>query len=441
MSYLVETIQLKKTKDLSTLCHTCKNLYNIGNYYINNYYDVFEEYINWYDTKWMLKTNPQYRKLPSQTAQNVLKYLHLAWKSYFESLKDYKIHPNKYEGIPRPPKYLKYDDEYVACFDYPNIKIKDNKICFPKKTNLKPIEVVTKNDELHQVRIVPKGDRYNLEIVYKKENIDLKYDKERIIGIDIGLNNLACVVNNIGLNPFVINGRPLKSINHYYNRELSKKQKKKSMEMLDINKKKFIGKIYKKDGKLTKKFIDFNNNQAYYKLQQTKSMKKLRRVRYNKIKDYMHKSSRFIIDFCMENNIGMIVIGKNDDWKQKIKMGKKNNQNFVQIPFTMLINMITYKANMVGIDVILITEEYTSKCSFLDDEEIGKKKVYKGKRVKRGLFVASDGRYINADVNGAYNILKKAFPNAISADGILVPQWYPRIINLDTKSKLVMIKT
>lgn len=438
---LVETIQLNPSKQLSFLCHQAKNLYNLGNYYINNYYDVMDKYLNWYDTEWILKTSKPFKQLPSQVAQNVLKMLHLNWKSYFESLKDWKKNPQKYEKRPRPPKYLKKDGEFVACFNHQHIKIKNGTLRFPKKTELNPIEVVTIQNELQQARIIPKFDKYNLELVYNHvQECNLNLDKNRMIAIDIGVNNLACVVNNIGLQPFAINGRPLKSINHFYNKWKAEAQSDISKRILNECKKKYIGKIYKKDGKLTKNFIIHIEKQAKYQLYATKRMKKHSRIRNSKINDYIHKASRYIVNYCVENNIGTIIIGKNPLWKVNVNSGKKNNQNFVQIPFNNLIEKIQYKADLIGIDVKIITEEYTSLCSFLDDESIEFHSEYKGKRIKRGLFQTSNNQLINADVNGAYNILKKAFPNAISADGIQGAQLHPLRVNLDTKSRSNAIK-
>lgn len=446
---LIEQIQLKPSAKLYHLCHLCKSLYNLGNYYINMNYEIMEKYLNWYDTKWMLKASEPFKRLPAQVAQNVLKYLHLSWKSYFSAIKDWKKNPKKYKRRPNPPRYLRKDGEYIACFNHQHIPQKKQLskekmkryLHFPKKADLDPIEIETCYSDLQQVRIIPKNDIYNLEIVYNHiKTQDLKLDNDRMIAIDLGVNNLACIVNNIGLKPFVINGKPLKSTNHFYNKGISRLQTEMSKRMFNECKQTFIGKIYKKDGKLTKKFISYLERNAKRKLQQTRKMKKLRRIRNNKIKDYIHKASRYIINYCIENNIGTIIIGRNNNWKQKINIGKKNNQNFVQIPFNVLIKKIQYKTELIGINIEIITEEYTSLCSFLDNEKIGKHKKYAGKRIKRGLFKASDDRLINADVNGAYNILRKAFPNTFMVDGIQGAQLHPIRINLDTKSKLTCVK-
>lgn len=436
----VEIIQLNKTKELSQLCHLCKNLYNLGNYYINMNYEIMEEYLNWYDTKWMLKFTELWKELPAQVAQNILKSLHLNWKSYFQALKDWKKNPKKYKRRPNPPNYLRKEGEFIACFNHQHINIKKNKLYFPKKTCLKPIHVISTNDDLQQVRIIPKNDIYNLELVYNHiEKIDLELDKERIIAIDLGVNNLACIVNNIGLQSFIINGKPLKSINHYYNKEVGKLQSQISKQLTKECEKMYQGKIFKKNGKYTKRFVHFIEQKSIEKLRSTKRMKKLQRIRNNKIKDYLHKTSRYIIDYCIENNIGTIVIGWNPTMKEKISLGKRNNQKIVQIPFKQLIDKIQYKADFLAINCKIITEEYTSLCSFLDNETIEFHEKYQGQRISRGLFKISNGKLINADVNGAFNIMKKAFPKAINVDGIKDAQLHPIRINLNTKSKLTPI--
>ena len=142
--------------------------------------------------------------------------------------------------------------------------------------------------------------------------------------------------------------------------------------------------------------------------------------RYTKIKDYLHKESRKLVNHLVSNNVSRVVIGHNKDWKQDINLGKKSNQNFVQIPFNMFIQMVTYKSQLEGIEVVQREESYTSKCSFLDGEEICRHETYMGKRIKRGLFRSNNGRLINADLNGALNILRKEIPNAFNGYGIEV---------------------
>ena len=245
-------------------------------------------------------------------------------------------------------------------------------------------------EQVEQVRIVPRKGFYVIEIVYSvevQENEDL--NKDWIAGIDIGVNVLAALTSNKpGFKPVVVNGRPLKSINQFYN----------------------------------KRNAELQADLAIIDRYSSKKTHKLTGKRGRKIKHYMHGASRQMIDLLLEEKIGVLVIGRNKNWKQKANIGKKNNQNFVQIPYSHFIQMLTYKAQLAGIRVIHQEESHTSKCSFMDLEPIKHHKKYLGRRVKRGLFKASDGRTIHADLNGSYNIIRKAIPDAFrnGIEGIAV---------------------
>ncbi|MED4995098.1 transposase, partial [Geobacillus stearothermophilus] len=202
--------------------------------------------------------------------------------------------------------------------------------------------------------------------------------------IDLGLNNFVTMVNNIGETPIVINGKGVKSINQYYNKQ-----------------KVYFQSILKKQNGLN----------------WSKRLEKLTLKRNNKIKDFMHKASRYVVDWCVKHNIDTIVIGKNDNWKQEVDLGKRLNQAFVQIPYDMFIEQLQYKCEEVGIKVVLTEESYTSGTSFLDGEAPIKENYDKNRRIKRGLFKSNKGILINADVNGAYNIMRKVFPKAF-ANGV-----------------------
>lgn len=230
----------------------------------------------------------------------------------------------------------------------------------------------TNKQNIQQLRFIPKNGYIVLEIVYNKKEKNLMLDNGNYLGIDIGLDNLASCVSNTG-SCFIINGRPLKSINQYYNKRLA-----------------FL-KSKLKDNKQISKQIRILTNK-----------------RNNKIKDYLHKASRILVNHVVSNGINTIIIGHNKCWKQEINIGKRNNQNFVSIPFNMFISMISYKATLEGINVKIVEESYTSKCSFLDNERICKHESYKGRRTKRGLFKTSFGKTINADINGAFNIIRKS---------------------------------
>ena len=188
----------------------------------------------------------------------------------------------------------------------------------------------------------------------------------------MGLNNLATVSSNV-IKPFIFNGKPLKSINQYYN-----KHKAHLMSLL-----------------------------LKGKLKSSKRLRRLEMKRMMKIKDYLHKTSRRIVELMEQNNIGTCFIGYNKGWKQEINIRKKNNQNFVSIPYSLLINMLKYKIEEKGGHLIELNEAYTSKCSFLDNEEVCKHETYKGKRIKRGLYLSNKKKVINADINGSLNILKR----------------------------------
>jgi IS605 OrfB family transposase len=222
-------------------------------------------------------------------------------------------------------------------------------------------------------------------VVYSVPVEPADVDYSRTAAIDIGLDNLATVTfNQPDLAPLLVNGRPLKSLNQYYNQECARLQ-----SLLNGD-------------RHTSRRLDAHTDK-----------------RNRRVTAYLHLASRRIIDTLVDQHIGTLVIGKNDRWKQDIHLGKRTNQNFVQIPHTRFIQMLCYKCALVGIRVVITEESYTSKCSFLDNEPIGKQESYAGRRIHRGLFRASDGRIINADVNGSYNILRKVIPNA-SADGIAV---------------------
>lgn len=374
---LVERIQLRPSKDLSRLCHLAKNLYNEANFHVRQFFFNLEELINYYDLQVILKKAECYKALPAQTSQQILELVAKNWKAYFAALREYKANPGKFWGRPRPPKYKPRDGESIAIFTNQNTRVKDGQVHFPKSCNLPPIK--TRILQYQQVRILPQAYGYIMEIVYNKEETGMKLNPDHILGIDLGLRRLITAVNNIGLPPFVIKGGMVKSANQFYNKVNASLQSQK-----DPQKYKF----------------------------QTKGQLKLLQKRNNRINDVFHKASNRVIKYCVQNDIGTTVIGYNEGWKHEIDMGKRNNQNFVQVPFLRLIRLIQYKAKLAGIRVVVNEESYTSKCSFLDDETIEKHDTYCGKRVSRGLFRTAKGKIIHADVNGGYNIVKKAVPKA-----------------------------
>ncbi len=391
---LSETIYINSSAQISKLCHSAKNLYNLANWYVRQDFFKLNIFLNYYDLDYILKDKNVYRELPSQSSQQILKLVNRNWRSYFGALKVYRANPNKFKNKPKIPHYKKKNGEFIVIFTNQQCRIKEGYLYFPKKVNLKRIKTRIK-EKLKEVRIIPLSIKYKIEIIYKKEEKDLGLNKNNILSIDLGLNNLITAVNNIGLDPIIIKGKVVKSINQYYNKQLA---------------------FYR----------SIENKKSNF--QDTKRIQKLHLKRDNKINTIFHRISRFIINYCIKNNLGTIIIGYNNGWKQNINIGKKNNQKFVQIPFLRLINQVKYKSELVGISVITINENHTSKCSFLDNEEIRHHKKYLGKRISRGLFRTSNGTLINADVNAGYNIMKKVFPNSIQVDGIEAFGLMPQII-------------
>lgn len=440
-----EQIHIPYDEHISHLCHIAKNLYNQANYIVRQEFFTNHRYINNREMKKLMKTTENYKSLYSSTAQLVLEVLHRSWKSYFEATKSYKINPEKFMGNPRIPGYKKKDGEFILIFTnqactinsytnlakgegesntflkiikekYGSVSEGETYLLFPTSTtNIKPIKTrLPINTDLREVRIIPQGGNkagYNVEIVYDKEVAQQPLDKSRIVGIDYGLRNIVAIASNIGEQSIVVKGSVLKSINQWYN--------KRRAELYSIYDRHPIA------CRLSDRRLIYNRYGS--KLQATT-------IHRNRIvKDIMHKISRYIINYCKEHNVGTIVIGHNDFWKQQINLGARTNQNFVTIPYYILTKQIEYKGQEVGIDVLLKDESYTSKCSFLDNEPVEHREEYVGKRIARGLFKSANGIIVNADVHAAMNIIRKVFPNAfnhLKADGIAGELTHPARLNI-----------
>lgn len=376
-------------KQIERLCFLSKNLYNYCNYILRQKYfenqkieDKKErKYINEYELTTLLTKENQsdFRALPSQTSQQIIKLLFKNWKSFYKLCKTKDLN-----GRPQIPKYKKKDGKNIIIFTNQQVKLKDGFINFPKNVNLSAVRTTV--DNICSIRIIPDTACYVLEIIYEKEVIlNENLNNELYLAIDLGVNNFSTLITNKeGLEPVLINGKIIKSINQFYN-------KKKAALMSVI----MSGKETKKDSK------------PY-----SKKLKQLDFKRNNKVNDYIHKASRFVINYCIKHNIKNIVIGYNEGWKNEINIGKKNNQKFVSIPYLKFINRVKYKAEEIGCNIILNNESFTSKCDALAEEKIRKHKEYSGKRIKRGLFQSSIGKLINADINGAINILRKVIGNS-----------------------------
>jgi IS605 OrfB family transposase len=374
-------------QELDKLAFLSKNLYNIANYLIRQEFFKNGNYLNYNQIQKLLQNQVDYQALPAKVSQQILIVLDKNWQSFFKATMVYNDCPAKFKARPKLPKYKhKTKGRNILIYTRQAISktqlIKNNQIRLSKSELEFPSNISYEN--VHQVRIVPKLNYYVLEVVYDQSQTNLNLAKDNIAAIDLGVNNLATVTSNKkGFIPLIINGRPVKAINQFYN-------KKKAL--------------------------------LQSQLKETKTSKKIQKLstkRSLKIEDYLHKTSRYIINNLIKNNIGTLIIGNNPDWKQGINIGDKNNQNFVQIPFNSLIQKLQYKAELVGITVVIKEESYTSKSSFLDLDEIpnyqkGIKHKFSGKRIKRGLYQSSNGRKYNADVNGSLNILRKVVPNAFS---------------------------
>ena len=342
----------KKFKELDDLCFLSKNLYNSALYSIRQSYFETKEYTNYYAvvSKFTKENQIDYRSLPSKVSQQTLKVADQNFKSFFACLKSKNVEKAKI------PKYLEKNGRFVVTYTNQAISKKMLKEGVIKLSG-SSVEIKTKVKNVRQVRIVPRKEYVVVEVLYETTDVEKLSDNGRYCSIDLGINNLATVGSNV-IKPIIINGRPIKSINQYYNKMLSKGKK--------------------------------------------------RNVKRNfKVDDYLHKASKYLVNHLVSNDIPILVIGYNKGWKQDINIGKVNNQKFVQIPHSKFIDMIKYKCDKVRINVIITEESYTSKCSFKDSEDLKFHENYLGKRVKRGLFENSDGSLINADLNGALNILRK----------------------------------
>lgn len=355
-------------------CFYSKNVYNQANYIIRQEFINNNNKLSAYDVQKLMQPMDCYKECGSQSAQKTIQLVDKMWKSYFKAIKDWKKNPSKYLGMPRLPKYLPKDGRQV--FMIKNIQCSLNDGQF--RIAFKPFGGYTVNThavgKLMQCRFVPKTDYYVMEIVYEIEVPDVVEERLRICSIDLGTENLVTMVNSVGLQPVVIKGGVIKSINQFYNKRKAEMQSQ----------------LKKETGR------DWSKN-----------LQKLTDKRYEKIKYLMHCASKKVVDYCVENKIDTLIIGLNKKWKQE----NENKQNFTYIPFDMLIKQIQSKCEEHGIEVVTTEEAYTSGTSFLDKEQPVKENYNKERRVYRGLFVANNGKTINADVNGAYQIMKKVVPD------------------------------
>lgn len=391
--YLAIKQQLKNLSkedylNLKELSHIAKNLYNVATYNIRQYYFEEKEYLKYEQNNVLCKENENYKLLNSNMSQQILKEVDGSFKSFFGLLELAKKGKYDFRSI-KLPQYLNKDGFTTMVIGF--VRIKDNVLIMPysnayKKTH-KPIEIkippVLLEKNIKEIRIIPKFKARFFEIQYTYEVIETQreLDNAKALAIDIGLNNLATCVTNEGKS-FIIDGKKLKAINQWFNKQNSILQSIKDKEGIK--------------GITNKQMIITNN-------------------RNNKVNDYINKTCRYVINYCLENNIGNLVIGYNETLQKDINLGKKNNQNFVNIPVGNIKEKLEYLCKLYGINFVKQEESYTSKASFFDNDTIPKYNAnapkeyeFSGKRVKRGLYKTQNGYCLNADVNGALNILKKS---------------------------------
>ena len=392
----VEQIVIKKNhpkfKVIDKMCFHSKNLYNEANYVLRQEFIENNNYVSYQVMNKEFKTHENYKLCMSQPANCTLRVLDKNWKSYFSAIKDWQKHPSKYLGMPRLPKYLPKDGRF-------NWMIPNNSCLYDTENGevyfrLRILQGYNWKSRclgrLIQVRFVPRNDYYVMEVIYEADVPEDSNISTRIASIDIGVDNLVTIVNNFDVSPFIVNGKPLKAINQYYNKQKAKMQSD----------------LMKRNGK-----------------HWSKNLEALTTKRHQRVKNYLHNTSAIVIKWCIENNVDTLVVGKNDSWKQD----KKHMQNFTDIPYEMLLGQLQYKCENVGIKYIETEESYTSGTSFLDGELPIKENYNSNRRIQRGLFQAKE-TLINADVNGSLQIMKKVFPDSLTGYGIGV-NLTPTIIN------------
>lgn len=371
-------------------CIRSNNMYNFALYTVRQEFINNNNYLNYYDTQKLLKDSEPYKHLMSQASQCVLQLVDRSFKSYFKAIKDWKKNPSKYLGMPKLPKYRDKGKPFTWFLKNNQTYIKDGRLYFKLKCMNGYSFKTGVTGRLIAVRFVPQNNYFTLEIIYEKEIEDKTEYNDRIAAIDLGVNNFVTLTNNVGLQPIVINGRGIKSVNQYYNKQRAK----------------MMSDLKKRNG------LNWSNR-----------LDALNKKQYNRVHNFMHNSSRFVVDYCKENSIDNLVIGLNKTWKQECNINDKATQNFTFIPYDKFIQQLEYKCQDEGIRISVVEESYTSGTSFLDNEEPIKENYNKKRRVSRGLFKSNNELLINADVNGSMQIMKKVYPNAFSygLEGNLTP--------------------
>ena len=341
--------------------------------------------------------HPTYRRMNSQVNQNAIKKTVKSWKSYFQLRKDYVIHPEKYKARPRIPGYIKQPAMTAAYTNQTAKFIRKDGRAYLRFVNHKPPVLIGKESLYSgmtyvKTEVKPQYGGYSILLTFKEDIILPEVPKfpKRILGIDIGVDNFCAVANNFGDTPFLIKGGAVKSMNQNFNKERAR----------------LLSEVTK-------------GSDSTHSKKETKRLHTLSRRRETHLRDFFYKTAWYLVRYAKRQQVEVIVAGHNEDQKQNICIGRQNNQNFVSIPFCRFLDILRYTAAKAGIPVVLREESYTSKASLLDLDAIPAYKkgdtinhTFSGKRVRRGLYKTNSGFFINADINGAGNILRKEYPYA-----------------------------
>ena len=366
---------------LGKLCEASKNLYNQALYTVRQAYIATGEYLNYSTVDRIMKKTlnlegeVNYRKLKAGVSQQTLRRLDRNFRSFF-ALK--KTCP---EMKPKPPKYRK-GKLYNLIFDSQRFQIKDGKALLDRNISVS-VPAMLEGKKIVQIEVIPRYNYYSVHFVFEDDTVAEQAEPSgKIMGIDLGLDNLAACATTDG-QVMIVNGRPLKSINQFYNKKIAE----------------------------TKSELKKRNGRDW-----SEKAQRLTDKRNNKINDYQHKASRKIVNFCLENQISEVVIGNVPESANGINLGKRTNQNFVNMALGQFVNKLSYKLGSHGIKSVMTDESYTSKASFVDNDGIPAKydpdteHKFSGRRIHRGLYRSKDGTLLNADINGAFNIIRKAVP-------------------------------
>ncbi len=380
-----------------------KNLWNLANYYVRQSFIFEHTYLDNAAVYHLVKSSEAYKALPAKVSNQVLIQLHHAWVGFFEAMQTWREHPEQSTSRPKLPGYLpKTTGRNLLVYEFGAIWKRELDRGLVALSGL-GVLVQTAQDRstVDQVRIVPKAEHYVIEVVYQHVEHEALGDESLFVAVDLGVNVLAALTSNKpGFTPRLVNGRPVKSINRFYNQQRAREQKKLARGPAPRFSSRRLDRITTK--------------------------------RTRRIMQYLHTASRRIIDLLVEEGIGTLILGKNPLWKQRVELGKKHNQEFVQIPHARFIALLSYKAALVGIRVIVTEESYTSRASFLDRDAIPvydlartEEPRFSGRRKGRWYY-ASGRQIIHSDVNGSYNIGRKVVPTAFDGPGIAAPAVRPR---------------